>query len=204
MRATWKDHQQDTKYGPINLKRGQFSTGRKAMAMKLHTTEDKIRTALSLLIHAQRITIKSTNKYSVITIKNYDKYQSDEKIPSTIPRALPSTFPTEEEVKTPRNIDIKEKEGNTCFSTLMTTFKKHEVVVTERNGKQIALVQARGSKLEPALFEAVCEGYCADEFIIKQGRSINGFLNCMDRMVDKIKKSDERFKPREVIRRSYT
>lgn len=85
------------------------------------------------------------------------------------------------------------------FSELMQIFKKHGVEVTSRDPRQIAVVAARGTKLGAALFGAIAEAYCTDAFIVQQGRSISGFLNCMDRLADKIKRTDPTFKPRRAF-----
>lgn len=60
---------------PVELMPGQFIFGRKAAAKDLKTTEQKIRTSLNLLKNIDFLTINPTNKYSVITIVNWDTYQ---------------------------------------------------------------------------------------------------------------------------------
>lgn len=62
----------------ITLEPGQLITGRKKLAQELHSTEQKIRTALDLLIANQFLTIKSTNKFSIISITNWHTYQDDQ------------------------------------------------------------------------------------------------------------------------------
>lgn len=61
----------------VSLKRGQFITGRKSLAKALKTTEQKIRSRLALLQSHHKIVLKSTNKYSIITVLKYDYYQAD-------------------------------------------------------------------------------------------------------------------------------
>jgi len=76
MMATHKD----MGYDGIDLKRGQYVSGRNDLAIKLKLTQQEVRTALKKLEKMEIITIKSTNKYSVYTIVNYDIYQSSEDI----------------------------------------------------------------------------------------------------------------------------
>ena len=56
---------------------GQFITSRKNLAKDLGFSEMQIRTALKKLESTKEITIETTNKYTVITVMNWDNYQSD-------------------------------------------------------------------------------------------------------------------------------
>jgi hypothetical protein len=60
----------------IELQPGQFVFGRKRAAAELPLTEQTIRTCLKKLKKLQNLTIKSTNKFSIITIINWDTYQA--------------------------------------------------------------------------------------------------------------------------------
>ena len=59
----------------MTIKRGQLVTGRKALAAQTGLSERQIRTALDHLKSTNELTIKSTNKFSLITIVNYGKFQ---------------------------------------------------------------------------------------------------------------------------------
>lgn len=59
----------------VQIERGQLVTGRKALADQTGLSEQSIRTALNHLKSTGEITIESTNKYSLITIVNYRKFQ---------------------------------------------------------------------------------------------------------------------------------
>ena len=69
---------QDSSYKGIEVKRGQLITGRKKLAEQLEMSEQQIRTCLDHLQATNEITIKPTNKYSVITIEKYGLYQGDD------------------------------------------------------------------------------------------------------------------------------
>lgn len=62
---------------PVELEAGQVVTGRKAIAFDCKLSEQNVRTALSLLEKLEIITIKSTNKYSVISFVKWDIYQQE-------------------------------------------------------------------------------------------------------------------------------
>lgn len=55
--------------------RGSFITGRKQLSIETGLTQQKIRTALKILENIGFLTIKTTNKFSIITICKYDTYQ---------------------------------------------------------------------------------------------------------------------------------
>jgi hypothetical protein len=59
----------------VRLEPGQLITGRKALSQSTGISEQGIRTCLERLKSTNEITIKSTNKFSVITIVNWGKYQ---------------------------------------------------------------------------------------------------------------------------------
>ena len=61
----------------ITINRGELITGRKQLSAELQLSEQVIRTTLKKLEKTQEITIKSTNKYSIITVCNYDSYQDN-------------------------------------------------------------------------------------------------------------------------------
>lgn len=56
-------------------KPGEIVTGRERLADELGLSVQQIRTALNLLKKLEIITIRSTNKYSVISLVNWDRYQ---------------------------------------------------------------------------------------------------------------------------------
>jgi hypothetical protein len=68
----------DGKWMDQEVKRGQLITGRKQLRKETGISEQSIRTLLNKLISTSEITIKSTNKYSIITICNYDSYQGND------------------------------------------------------------------------------------------------------------------------------
>jgi hypothetical protein len=73
-KARWRD-------GQVNgqpLKRGQLLTGRAYLSYQTGVSERSIRTILKHLKSTSEITIEATNQGSVITIVNYELYQSGE------------------------------------------------------------------------------------------------------------------------------
>lgn len=79
MKATHKKHDAVIGYQTIHIMPGQFVFGRKKASLETGLTEQEIRTAVASMISSKNITIKPTNKYSIITIINWDIYQSEGK-----------------------------------------------------------------------------------------------------------------------------
>lgn len=61
------------------IKRGSFITSYKNLSKQIGISEMQIRSALKKLILTNEITIKTTNKYTVVSIVSYDLYQTDNK-----------------------------------------------------------------------------------------------------------------------------
>lgn len=73
LKANWKDG----KFQGIIIPRGTFITSIKKLSLELDLTEDEVKTALKHLIKTKELTKQTTNKYTVITVSNYDLYQID-------------------------------------------------------------------------------------------------------------------------------
>ncbi len=65
----------ETEFRGHTIKPGQVVCGRKQLAEELGVGEQTIRTALNRLKSTNEITIKVTNKFSIITIEKWAKYQ---------------------------------------------------------------------------------------------------------------------------------
>jgi len=81
--ANWKDT--DVFFpnvGEIALKRGQHLCSTRSLSVKLGVDRQRIRTKLKKLEKVNFLTRKTTNKYTIVSIINYDVYQSDEELPN--------------------------------------------------------------------------------------------------------------------------
>ena len=92
------------------VKRGQILTGRKQLSEWTGLSDRKIRTCLSRLKTTSEVTIRTTNKYSIITICNYNKYQkkttSEVTIQTPTSDQQPTTSKEDKETKEERDIYI--------------------------------------------------------------------------------------------------
>ena len=73
-KANWKDGE----YLGHKIERGQLVTGRKELAEELGLSERNIRTAIEHLKSTNEVAIKSTNKFSIITICKYNRWTGNE------------------------------------------------------------------------------------------------------------------------------
>lgn len=63
----------------IEVKRGQLITGINSLKKDTRISAQTLRTCLTKLKSTGEITIQSTNRFSLVTVVNYDLYQSKEK-----------------------------------------------------------------------------------------------------------------------------
>ena len=70
-----KANHKDKKWQGIIIKSGQFATGLNSLKKELKISTQSIRTSLDKLKSTHEITIKSTNKFSIISINNWEDYQ---------------------------------------------------------------------------------------------------------------------------------
>ena len=83
----------DGKWKGIDVKRGQLITGRKSLSEDTGISVQSIRTCLERFRVTKELTIRSTNKYSIITICNYEDYQltEEDRQPADQPADQPAT-----------------------------------------------------------------------------------------------------------------
>jgi hypothetical protein len=106
------------KWQGIEIERGQLVTGLKKLSGYTGISVQSIRTSLMRLKSTSEITIKTTNKFSIITICNYDIYQSyDELINNQnnkqSNKQLTNKQQTTNNKQEYKNIRIKEVKENT-------------------------------------------------------------------------------------------
>lgn len=108
---------EDNNWKGIKIIRGQLITGRKSLSENTGISERSIRTCLNKLKSTNEVSVKTTNKYSIITICNYDKYQNiiinnDQHIDQQPDQQTTSKRPTTDHKQEEKNIRIKETKNN--------------------------------------------------------------------------------------------
>lgn len=123
LKASHQEYKQIVGCQEITLQPGQFIFGRKKAAKELGLSEQEIRTIIVFLINSGNLTIKSTNKFSIITIVNWHIYQG------IINDDQPSDQPTtNHQLTTNKNIkNIKNKYmPDPGFDIFFQAYPKHE------------------------------------------------------------------------------
>ena len=104
-----KANHKDGKWQGMEVMRGQLITGRKSLSSETGISEQTIRTCLKRLEHSSEIVQKSTSKFSVKTILNYNECQTKEKPANQQPTSN-QLATTTKECKNDKNIR-KDKEA---------------------------------------------------------------------------------------------
>lgn len=98
----------------ITLKPGQLITGRKSISAFLNVNESKVKRILKAFENDQQIDRQRSNKNSLITILNWDKYQKDDQQND---QQVTSKRPTsDQQVTTNNNVTMKQcNKGNNIY-----------------------------------------------------------------------------------------
>lgn len=88
---------EDKQWQGITVKRGQLVTSNGSMRRDLKLSEQQIRTCIKRLISTGEITYQSTNRYVIITICNYDKYQENKSTANEPINEQANTLPTDKQ-----------------------------------------------------------------------------------------------------------
>ena len=118
---------EETRYMNHVIPKGGLVIGRKRLAESLGISEQNVRTALNHLKLTNEITIESTNRFSIVTIVNWEKYQASKrqatnKSTNNLTNNQPAVnqqLTTEKEYKNKELKNIREeinKEDKLCFS----------------------------------------------------------------------------------------
>lgn len=76
LKANWKNG----RFQGMEIPRGSFVTSYQSLAEETGLTVMNVRTAIKHLKLTQEITVSQHSKFSVITVKNYDAYQTANKV----------------------------------------------------------------------------------------------------------------------------
>lgn len=105
-RACYQEQKAIMNFQEIILQPGQLIFGRKKAAEDMPLSEQEIRTCIRFLEKIGNLTIKSTNRYSIITITNWAIYQDkDQRINQHINQQLASKQPATNQQLTTYNKD---------------------------------------------------------------------------------------------------
>lgn len=154
--------------------RGQCIIGRKTLSENTGMSERAVRTSLKHLKLTSEITIKTTNRFSIITICNYDKYNpsdftSDQQDNSSSDQQVTSKRPaSDQQVTTPR--EGKKDKNNTYTSE----FESFWAAYPKKSGKGAAWKSWRKIPKEamPFIMDALKWQIKSEQWTINHGQFI--------------------------------
>jgi len=168
----------------IKVQPGQLIFGRKEFSKKIGVSEQSIRTALKHLKSTNEITIKSTNKYSLISINNWETYQSINQLPN---QQLTSNQPATNH--TIRNKEYKNIKRESKLTYLLNIPQNDLEQITNDFELTVKQLQAKGETLH---------SYCQAHG--KKYKNYRAFL--LNAIRKDFKKRPERVKP--VVQKEFT
>lgn len=137
LKANWKDK----KWRGVNVKRGQLITSRTRLAEEIGLTERQLRTCLERMQETGEIACETTNRYTIITICNYDIYQ--DKADAQRPAERPAESPTNDQQTT-----NKRPTGSQQTTTPIEYIERKEYLKTSRKKESVSDAPAREEFLE--------------------------------------------------------
>lgn len=152
----------------MSLLPGEFVTGRNRATDELPgVSEQSYRSAIKYLKSTNRITTKSTNKFTIVSICKWEEYQGE--VTSKVTSNLTNDQPASNQQVTTNNNDKKEKNERTNILSLT------------KNQKQSLSLEFPRIKLEKEL--AVANDYLRAEGLVKKDY-LAWFRNWLRRKVD--------------------
>lgn len=146
LKANWKDGRFEGK----DIPRGSFVTSVKKLSLELDLTEDEVKTALKHLLKTGEITKQTTNKYTVITVSNYELYQdvtkqipydnqTDTELLQNNSHSIAKLLPTIEERKKGRKEEGKKGRREDSITVSNETVRQTDVrqIVDAWNGLEV-------------------------------------------------------------------
>lgn len=134
---------EDKVWRGLEIKRGQIVTGSKTLSVETGLTLGQIKTSLNHLLRTSDITIKTTNKYSIITITKYDSYQGERQANDKQNATLDATqTTTTKEIKKERrkNINSHPLEAEEIINHLNNATQRSFKINSDKTG---SLIKAR-------------------------------------------------------------
>ena len=150
----------------IKIKRGQILTGRKQLSLQTGLTERQVRTALKNLETTGEVTSKTTNKYSIISITNYEMYQaSDQQTTSKRPAS-------DQQTTTNKNDNNDKNEKNRGVSSETPPKPKNKKGTRLDDSWELPTEWGEWAESEGLSYEEICkqEEVFKDYWIAKPGK----------------------------------
>ena len=161
LKANWKDG----RFQGIEVPRGSFVTSLQNLAAETGLTVRNVRTALKHLENTGEVTSNRHVKFSVITVKNYDRYQSCDTQVTVNRQASDSQVTTIEEGKNERKEEYNKSpkgdyESGTPENSIYATIRELYNSVCGSYPRLVKMSEAR----KKAINARMKTGYTLDDF----------------------------------------
>ena len=126
----------DKTWQGVQIRRGQAIVGRQKLSAETGISEMKIRTCMARLQESGEIEVISSNRFTIVTVCNYDVYQpveSEINQPIIQPNNQPNNQPFNQRDNQPFNHNIRSKEYIYYGLQEKPQRKKHPTVKSQRN-----------------------------------------------------------------------
>lgn len=127
---------EDNEFRGCEIKAGQAVTGLHRLSEDLGISVQSVRTALNHLKSTNEITIKSTNRFSVITIENWEKYQCCDDDGNNQNNTQANKQPTNNQQTTNNTQEGKEIKNNISSKFLEEEFETLWRMYPRKSGKK--------------------------------------------------------------------
>ena len=174
LKATHSEISQKVGRQTVELKPGQFIYGRKKAALELNMKESTVRDYINILKDDGVITVNPTNKYSIITVVNWDLYQSKEETPDNKYDSNSDNKPTTEGQQKDTNKNVKNDKN-----------EKNNIVVAEQQAQndEIDILLNRYIQLRGSGFSYSPIDVEAAKHILSSGVPLNSALTYMEELM---------------------
>ncbi len=138
LKANYKpNHKQVVGFQEVILQPGDFIFGREKAAEETGLSEQNIRTCLTFLKKSKNLTIKTTNKFSIISIINWGSYQQDNNTSNQqTNQHLTSSQPASNHKQELKNLRIKEINNTPLTPHGDDRFEKFWEMYSKKTGRK--------------------------------------------------------------------
>lgn len=171
---------QPKRWQGILIERGQVLTSREHLAGDLKLTVMQVRTALKHLENTREVTIKTTKRYTLITLDNYNAYQChDDESNQQSNQDLTNKEPTgNQQVTTNKNVRKEECKNTLSPSALEIDFEEAWTAYGKKGSKKTSF--GYWKKLSQAYRDQIklrIPLYVGDQEAPKFQKDFNGWIN---------------------------
>ena len=190
---------EDSKVGFETIKRGQVLTSVKRLQELTGLTTKQIRIALDKLEKSQEIGKRTTNRYSIITIKNYNEYQKEDKQRANKGQTKGNIKEEQEEKEYKESIskDIQKKyfenlQVNTIFIEFLKIRKKIKAVNSELAiQKLINKLNQYDDETKYLMIEKSVVNSWKDVYSLKENKKKDNTFNILKNIYQKEKRNEQ-------------